>query len=59
MLAHDFIELFSDKYQIFALNSKELDITNIENIEKKILELKPEIILNFAAYTAVDDAEDI
>jgi dTDP-4-dehydrorhamnose reductase len=59
MLANDFIELFSYKYEIFALGSKELDITNIENIENKISELKPEIILNFAAYTAVDDAEDI
>jgi len=59
MLAHHFIELFSGKYKIFALDSKELDITNIENIEKKVLEINPNIVLNFAAYTRVDDAEDI
>ena len=59
MLAHDFIELFSDTYNINAENSKELDITNIESIENKINEFKPNIILNFAAYTKVDDAEDI
>jgi dTDP-4-dehydrorhamnose reductase len=59
MLAHDFIELFSDKYNLFPLNSKELDITNLENIETKIKEINPDIVLNFAAYTAVDDAEDI
>jgi len=59
MLAHDFNELFYDKYNIYALNSKELDITNLEKIEEKINEINPDIVLNFAAYTAVDDAEDI
>ena len=59
MLAHNFIELFSDKYNLFPLNSKELDITNLGNIEEKIKKIKPDIVLNFAAYTKVDDAEDI
>jgi dTDP-4-dehydrorhamnose reductase len=36
-----------------------LNIVNIETIEKVVLEIKPDIILNFAAYTKVDDAEDI
>ena len=59
MLAHDFIEIFYNKYEIFALNSSELNITNLENINQKILDIKPDIVLNCAAYTKVDDAEDI
>lgn len=59
MLAHDFIELFSDRYNIFALDSSELNIISIENIEQKIREIKPDMVLNFAAYTKVDDAENI
>lgn len=35
----------------------ELDITNLEQVRKKIGELKPEVIVNTAAYTDVDGAE--
>jgi len=59
MLASDFKKVFKDNFQIFSFGSKELDIRNIENIENIVNKIKPEIILNFAAYTKVDDAEDI
>jgi dTDP-4-dehydrorhamnose reductase len=36
-----------------------LDITDFETSKKIISEIMPDIILNAAAYTAVDDAEDI
>lgn len=35
-----------------------LDITDVDSIERYILKLQPEIIINCAAYTAVDKAEE-
>lgn len=40
-----------------ALNRDELDITNAEQVDKIVNEYKPSIIINAAAYTAVDKAE--
>lgn len=59
MLATDFINNFKNKFEIFPFDKKLLDITSIYNIEEKIKEINPDIVLNCAAYTAVDDAEDI
>ena len=61
MLASEFLEKFWDneKFQIFAFDKKELDITKFSEIEKKVFVVQPDIILNFSAYTNVDDAEDI
>lgn len=59
MLASDFIKYCSNNFEIFAFDKQNLDITNVASIEKIIKEIKPDIILNCAAYTAVDDAEDI
>ena len=36
---------------------QELDITNAESVEKALDALKPAFLLNCAAYTAVDKAE--
>lgn len=40
-----------------ALNREELDITNAEQVSKIVNEYKPSVIINAAAYTAVDKAE--
>lgn len=40
-----------------ALSREELDITNAEQVSKMVNEYKPSIIINAAAYTAVDKAE--
>lgn len=40
------------------LNRRELDFKNIELLESKIKEFQPEFIINAAAYTNVDGAED-
>ena len=40
-----------------ALGREELDITNAEQVSKIVNEYKPSIIINAAAYTAVDKAE--
>jgi dTDP-4-dehydrorhamnose reductase len=59
MLATDLIKTFgkSKKYKIIAWGLSDLDITNEKMVIEKIGKLKPEIIINAAAYTAVDAAE--
>jgi dTDP-4-dehydrorhamnose reductase len=59
MLATDLLETFgkSKKYKIIAWGLSDLDITNEQMVIEKIGKLKPDIIINAAAYTAVDAAE--
>ena len=40
-----------------ALGRDELDITSVEQVNKIVNEYKPSVIINAAAYTAVDKAE--
>jgi len=59
MLGQVIVQEFSDdkKYQIVAWDKKDLDITNGHKAIKAISALKPNIIINTAAYTDVDGAE--
>lgn len=57
MLGHDLVQAFSD-YDLTAWDRNDLDITNEEQVIKKITELNPEIVVNAAAYTDVDGAEE-
>ena len=59
MLAYDFVRTQSDKYEIIAVDREECDITSFESVMQCIALNDPDILLNCAAYTAVDDAEDI
>ncbi|MGX7680725.1 dTDP-4-dehydrorhamnose reductase [Jatrophihabitans sp. DSM 45814] len=43
---------------VLALGSSELDITDRVEIDRVISEFKPDVILNAAGYTAVDQAEN-
>lgn len=43
---------------LFLTDSHDLDITNPELVNKTIAELRPNLIINCAAYTAVDKAEE-
>lgn len=44
-------------FQIFSFSHLDLDITDIANIHNAINGVEPDIIVNTAAYTAVDQAE--
>ncbi len=44
-------------HQLFRFTSKELDITCTHQFHKKVAQIKPDYIINCAAYTAVDLAE--
>lgn len=56
-VAQAMLEQASDDIRIVALGRPELDITNKSSIAKAVLTHKPDIIVNAAAYTAVDKAE--
>lgn len=43
---------------VTAWDKEELDITNGEEVQKKIVAAKPDVVINAAAYTAVDAAEE-
>ncbi len=44
--------------ELILTDVNELDITSIESVKKVVRENKPELIINCAAYTAVDKAEE-
>jgi dTDP-4-dehydrorhamnose reductase len=57
-LGSDVIDIFTNAgYEVFGFGKEELDITDNENVEKIILDVKPDIIIHSAAFTAVDLAE--
>jgi len=45
------------KFKFYKYNKKKLDITNIDNANKEIKKLQPNVIINTAAFTDVDLAE--
>ena len=54
----DLASEYQEKYRFFYTDVEELDITEEEAIDKYIVENQISIIINAAAYTAVDKAED-
>jgi dTDP-4-dehydrorhamnose reductase len=56
-LGKDCLQVFSKKFDLVALGSKELDITDGNLIEEMVRCLHPEVVLNCAAYTKVDACE--
>jgi dTDP-4-dehydrorhamnose reductase len=59
MLAYDFYRTQKEKYEIILVDREECDITSFESVMQCIALYQPDVLLNCAAYTAVDDAEDI
>lgn len=57
-LGSHFERVFKEKgYNFVGLDKEELDITNRDAVDLKIGEIKPEIVINCAAYNLVEDAE--
>ena len=44
-------------YEMFALSREQLDLTKVHDIRRIVRDIKPDLIINPAAYTAVDKAE--
>lgn len=47
-----------DNISFLALNSQQLDITNKTKVYQAIQQFQPDVLINTAAYTAVDKAEE-
>jgi len=56
MLGHDLAVMFND-FELILWDQQEIDITDQNQVLIKILELKPGILINCAAYTDVDGCE--
>lgn len=56
-LGRSFLERVPSAWEILATDSDSLDITDLDKVEKTIRAFKPDVIVNAAAYTAVDQAE--
>jgi dTDP-4-dehydrorhamnose reductase len=45
-------------YEVYALTREDADFAKVQSAANKVDELKPDIVINACAYTAVDKAED-
>lgn len=57
-LGHCFKNIFPADWSLHATNRQQLDITDISAVDNCISKHRPDAIINAAAYTAVDKAED-
>ena len=57
-LGRCFQDRLPEGWEIYAAPSTELDITNGDKVLSVVSEFKPDVIVNAAAYTAVDKAEN-
>ncbi len=56
-LAYDCYEILKNKNEVLSFNSKEMDITNFMQVKNELSSIKPDIVLNCAAFTKVDACE--
>jgi dTDP-4-dehydrorhamnose reductase len=56
-LGTDLTEVLSAEHEVKGLNHSDIEITDIDNVKRVIDSLKPDIILNTAAYHIVPEAE--
>lgn len=58
MLGHDLINVLDGKHELIPTTSKTLDITDKNQTIECICNVKPDIVINSAAYTNVDGCEE-
>ena len=56
-LARDCMHVMQNDHNVYGYTSHQLDITSLEKVLRKAEIVHPDIIINCAAYTAVDDCE--
>ncbi|MFH1182905.1 MAG: dTDP-4-dehydrorhamnose reductase [Candidatus Moraniibacteriota bacterium] len=61
MLGQDLIKTYeADKFnKVYAWDFADIDITDEKLVNKKIKEIDPDVVINAAAYNAVDKAEEV
>ena len=52
------LRLADDEFEVVGFDRRGLDITDAEQIGRRLEECEPDLLVNCAAYTAVDRAED-
>ena len=57
MLGHDLEKVLKDNHELVLTTSKTLDITDKDKTLDFIVECKPDVVINSAAYTDVDGCE--
>lgn len=57
-LGRCFIDRVPTGWEVLATDSDTLDITDLEKVKETVLAFQPDVIVNAAAYTAVDKAEN-
>lgn len=57
MLGQDLVPLLSSRYTVIPRDIQDFDITDAQSVEEEILRIKPQVIINAAAYTDVDGCE--
>lgn len=57
-VGHCLVKQLENKAEILALDVDKLDITSKEQVFNTVLDFKPDFIINAAAHTAVDKAEE-
>lgn len=57
MVGSRFVELFGDSYNLLTPKEQELDITDNDQVKRFIEQNDPDVVVNFAAYTNVNQAE--
>jgi dTDP-4-dehydrorhamnose reductase len=56
-LGQQLVKVFSPGDEVIAWDRGEIDITDRELVFKKVVDIKPELVINAAAYNAVDKCE--
>ncbi|MEA1949478.1 MAG: dTDP-4-dehydrorhamnose reductase [Thermodesulfobacteriota bacterium] len=56
-LGMDCVRVFSETHEVLAIDLDELDITRLADLEALVQKFMPDIIINCAAYTHVDNCE--
>jgi len=58
LVGSKFVELYKNKYNLITPVFPEFDITNVSQVGTIFEETKPDVVINFAAFTDVNMAED-
>jgi dTDP-4-dehydrorhamnose reductase len=56
-LGTDLVEVLSTEHNVIGLNHTDIEITNIDNVRNVLTSVRPDLVLNTAAYNVVPEAE--
>ncbi len=59
MLATDYRALYNTQYELLSYDREQLDITRLDTVREVLTQERPDIVLNCAAYTNVDESERV